>query len=545
MTDHELLHQFVKSADDRAFEALVARHLRWMHASALRQVKNAHLADDVVQSAFIVLARRAHQIRANIKLSGWLFNTLRHCAMDALKLESRRKSREQKAAAMKDRNLVTSAAGEGADAEIALHLDSALASLGRADRDILLLRFFEEQTHLQVAKRLGISEEAARKRVSRGLNRLERALNSRGAGVSQGSMAPALAAVLTRQSIPSSASAPAIAAAATSSHSSLVCAGAFDIATKILNAAILMKRIKLLAASVLLLLIGGGVTYYFTPYPRATSANTPPVDLKTFPTTIPAGETIDLGKGLEELVNGIRQNRANLKQAYIVWSLQTDDDGFMQVGSAPVTTRGTYQMWIRGDRIATKYDTEIVTRWVGDPDGAGTIGMLSNRSLRQGYGFSTTDRTYKPWKPRLGKFSMYESFLGVLNWEEHQLERLTRAYPGVERSTQRTSGTDGRKQLVLLGQGVETGGASMSLYEINKGWNLSLMESYNPEGRVNTRETRKIAEPAPGFWLAIDVDMQSIEPKSGKVTLRNHFVVDMEKSSFNDQVTFSDEVFNW
>src|SRR5204863_408070 len=59
-------------------------------------------------------------------------------------------------------------------------LDAALARLATTDRDALLLKFMREKNHRDVGQALGISEEAARKRVARALDRLRDLLHRRG-----------------------------------------------------------------------------------------------------------------------------------------------------------------------------------------------------------------------------------------------------------------------------------------------------------------------------------------------------------------------------
>ena len=59
-------------------------------------------------------------------------------------------------------------------------LDEALESLGSTDRDILLLRFFEQRPFREVGAALGLGEDAARMRVARSLGKLRDWLQGRG-----------------------------------------------------------------------------------------------------------------------------------------------------------------------------------------------------------------------------------------------------------------------------------------------------------------------------------------------------------------------------
>src|SRR5437899_8731518 len=92
--DAELLHRYVESGSEVAFAAIVERYKGLVYASALRQVRNPDLADEIAQAVFVVLARKASTLRRGIILSGWLFRTTCFAARDALKAERRRQHRE-------------------------------------------------------------------------------------------------------------------------------------------------------------------------------------------------------------------------------------------------------------------------------------------------------------------------------------------------------------------------------------------------------------------------------------------------------------------
>src|SRR6266581_6664015 len=166
MDDWQLLQIYEKNRSEAAFAELVRRHLDWVHAVALRHVGEPHLAEDVVQSVFVLLARKARDLGPGTLLGGWLFRTTRHVAAHALRAEQRRKSREVTACTM-SHDTASPDSDEILWQRLAPHLDQAVAALSAADRSAILLRFYEKMPLRKVGERLGVSEEAAKKRVSR------------------------------------------------------------------------------------------------------------------------------------------------------------------------------------------------------------------------------------------------------------------------------------------------------------------------------------------------------------------------------------------
>src|SRR4051812_43216051 len=95
--DMALVREFAASQSEPAFAALVQRHMDLVHSAAVRQVGDAHLAEEIAQAVFITLARKARTIGPKTILSAWLYRTTRYVSADALKTRRRRQHREQEA----------------------------------------------------------------------------------------------------------------------------------------------------------------------------------------------------------------------------------------------------------------------------------------------------------------------------------------------------------------------------------------------------------------------------------------------------------------
>lgn len=180
-TDHDLLAAYVLDHDDEAFRVLVGRYAGFVYSASLRQLNHAALAEEVTQTVFIILARKAARLGPKVVLAGWLHRATRFAAATARRTEARRERREQEAALMQPTTTLSDADHWKA---LAPEVDAALAHLSDTDRDAVLLRFFTGHDLKEVGGALGLSEEAARKRVSRALERMRGFLARRGVTLS-------------------------------------------------------------------------------------------------------------------------------------------------------------------------------------------------------------------------------------------------------------------------------------------------------------------------------------------------------------------------
>lgn len=178
MDDHELLAAYASEHSEEAFAALVRRYLDLVYSAALRQLHNADQAQDVAQAVFLILARKANSISRKTILSGWLYRTARYVAREASRAENRRRIRESTMAELSVHPAPDST--EESWKRISPHLDHLLEQLSELDRTAILLRFFQGKSFPEIAAAFSVSEEAAKKRVGRALERLRGRLARRG-----------------------------------------------------------------------------------------------------------------------------------------------------------------------------------------------------------------------------------------------------------------------------------------------------------------------------------------------------------------------------
>jgi RNA polymerase sigma factor (sigma-70 family) len=254
--DAQLLRAHIQG-DDAAFREIVSRHTDLVYSAALRQVNSPSFAQDIAQSVFVDLVRKSSEVSARMandaSLAGWLYRSTRFAVLNHLRDEHRRAEHERQAM----EQLFTDSSPAADWERIRPVLDEAMAELSDADRDALLLRFFKNHDFQTVGRALGLSDDAAQKRVTRAVERLRKFFAKRGVAIGAAGLVVLISANAVQAAPPALSaliSTAAILTGTAAAHTSTAIT-----ATKVIAMTTLQKTIVTATIAVLV-----GTTFYET-----------------------------------------------------------------------------------------------------------------------------------------------------------------------------------------------------------------------------------------------------------------------------------------
>ena len=148
-----------RRGDAAALERLVRRYLRAAYAVALSVVRSAADAEDLAQDALIGALQRLDQCRDPKRFARWLFQGVRHRALNHLKQGKVRAA--LLGAAPRDEVV----AADSEQLAVRWYLLASLEQLTETQRAVVLLHDLDGWTHGEIAAALDISEVMSRQQL--------------------------------------------------------------------------------------------------------------------------------------------------------------------------------------------------------------------------------------------------------------------------------------------------------------------------------------------------------------------------------------------
>jgi RNA polymerase sigma factor (sigma-70 family) len=181
-TDAELLRRFARRRDEDAFTALVDRHGPMVYRVCRQLLRDPADVEDAFQAVFLVLLRRAGQVRDAARLAGWLHGVAHRVAAHARAESAQRRAREGQAAALER----VSAPTQETQPDVHRLVNEEVRRLPPRYRNLVVICYLEGKTNEEAAHELRCPVGTVKGRLARARELLRRRLTRRGLTLSEG-----------------------------------------------------------------------------------------------------------------------------------------------------------------------------------------------------------------------------------------------------------------------------------------------------------------------------------------------------------------------
>jgi RNA polymerase sigma-70 factor, ECF subfamily len=172
-----------RRGDRNAFRVLVDRHSRAVFRLAYRMTGNESDAEDVVQETFLRAYKQIKHFDGRSAFSAWIYRICSNCALDLIRIRKTREREREPLGHEKTPSWIDRIAAREPDPERLMHsgqisrlLQPALEQLSEMERVAFTLRHFEGCNVEEIARALGVQQNAAKHSVFRAVQKLRRAL---------------------------------------------------------------------------------------------------------------------------------------------------------------------------------------------------------------------------------------------------------------------------------------------------------------------------------------------------------------------------------
>ena len=196
MNPEDHLREYSRTGNEEAFAEVVEAFSSLVYGTAYRKTRNAQMSEEITQNVFILAASKAEKLARQSGIGGWFHRAALFESSNMLKTEATRRkylqamNEESKVALEQDKRILSDA------------IDDALDRLPAADREVILMRFFEGREFEEIGSLLGKSAVATQKKIRRALSKLGLILNRRGLAVSAVTLSAFLTPELAKASPP-------------------------------------------------------------------------------------------------------------------------------------------------------------------------------------------------------------------------------------------------------------------------------------------------------------------------------------------------------
>ena len=187
LSDEQLMARY-QNGDAKAYEVLLGRHYHPVYHFLLRYTGSRHVAEDLLQDVFLRVVRGAKDYQQRAKFTTWLYTIARNLTIDASRKGKFRRhlsldqpiGNDEGGARLIDTVEDGRADGMGdrrtADTQFRVALDGALARMNEDQREVFVLRQFQNLSFGEIAEVVKVSENTVKSRMRYALEFLRAAL---------------------------------------------------------------------------------------------------------------------------------------------------------------------------------------------------------------------------------------------------------------------------------------------------------------------------------------------------------------------------------
>ncbi|MBN2180404.1 MAG: HEAT repeat domain-containing protein, partial [Sedimentisphaerales bacterium] len=236
------------------------------------------------------------------------------------------------------------------------------------------------------------------------------------------------------------------------------------------------------------------------------------------------------------LIDGFRENRDKFERGVLAWTLTDKNEGL--AGKPKTETKGSFQLWWDGKKIATRFSQERM-----DLDAGVVIDRRSGGNVYDGGLLS-----------RKPKFETFEDWFGqIIHWTgPRSMDQEIPALKKRENIALDFSKTivDGRELAKFVSRNTDESDVSFRSYIVkyfdpSKSYGLINEEWYTGENKLYLKHTFTLREVIPGGWFPVEVDLKAFSLKDSTVYVDRQLALDLKRCSFNDPAAIPEGIFKF